>query len=229
MNWQEAQQRIHSPQFDAELNVVSGTNAFFRAVRNEPAVKVSLGLMKESGELQEEILDQLHNLAARDTDPNYENPNDTPLAVLLWLTHYSGYDSSILGAQYVNRAPRCWYASKLAQNIINPPPADSSGYSVNFDVASQFNPSNSSRDHSVIVVPSAAKVRVLSTPQIAVYRSDISDPDNDEVTFVAHRNALPFEPGGVRSGTTTSLGYARRYPFDGTPEHNTVRVTGDSS
>lgn len=228
MNWQEAQQRIHSPQFDAELNVVSGTNAFFRAVRNEPAVKFSLRLMKESGDLQEQVLDRLHDLAAQDTDPSYENPYDTPLAVLLWLTHYSGYDSSILGAQYVNLAPRCWYASKLAQHIINPPPSDSSGYAVNVDVASQFNPSSSSRDHSVTVVPSAAKVRVLSTPQIAVYWSDTSDRDNDEAPFETDREARTFERAEVRSGATASRAYTGRYSIDGTPDHHTARVTGDS-
>ena len=125
MNWEEALEHISSPEFDAELNVVSGTAAFFRAVGRQPAVQDSLGFMSLSGERQEEVLNRIADLATLEIDPNYENPNDTSLAVLLWLTCFSSPRCVQIGARYVEQAPQCWYARKLARQITAPHSADS--------------------------------------------------------------------------------------------------------
>ena len=126
MDWEESLARIESPELDAELNVVSGTAAFFRAVGNEPAVQQSLRYMSLSGERQEEILNRIADLAMVDIDPRYENPNDTPLAVLLWLTCFASPKFAHIGARYVEKAPQCWYASKLARQITAQPSTESS-------------------------------------------------------------------------------------------------------
>lgn len=120
MNWQEALSHIESPMFDAKLNMVSGTSAFLRAARKESAVQETLQAMRESGERREEILGRIHDLALQETDPRYENPNDTPLAILLWLTCYTEPDFARLAANLVKRSPRCWYAHKVAHQIANP-------------------------------------------------------------------------------------------------------------
>ena len=124
MNWQEALEEIRSVEFDVNLNVVSSTDRFFEAVAEESAVLSACILMQKSGELQEETLGVLRDLVRMDTDPSYENPNDTPLAVLLWLTNFAAQEHAMLAAIWVDQAPRCWHAKKLAQRILNPPPTE---------------------------------------------------------------------------------------------------------
>ena len=130
MNWQEALEEIQSVEFDVNLNVVSGTNAFFRAVAREPIVLGIYQEMRESGELREEILGRVYDLAAQEIDLRYENPNDTPLAVYLWLTYFGAPDFAAMTAVRVDQAPQCWYARKLSRRILEPPPSATGNHQV---------------------------------------------------------------------------------------------------
>ena len=124
MNWQEAIEEITGPAFSADLSVVSGTNAFFRAMKQQPAVREAQRLLLESGEAREEALGYIYSLAAMETDPDFLNPNDKPLAALLWMTTLADYHAEN-AARWVDQAVGCWYAKELAQWILNPPPAPS--------------------------------------------------------------------------------------------------------
>lgn len=126
MNWQEALAEIESVEFDANVNVVSGLRAFFRAVDKEPSVNEARRFMTESGECREEVIGRICDLAMSDIDTRYENPHDTPLAVLLWLTYYAAPEFANLAAHYTEKAPNCWYASKIANSIVVPPPTENS-------------------------------------------------------------------------------------------------------
>ena len=123
MNWQDALAHIESIEFDAKVNMVSSAKAFFREVAQDPVVLELYRQVKDSGELQESTLDRIHDLAGREIDLRYGNPNDTPLAVLLWLTLHTAPDAGSVAAHYIARAPQCWYARKLAQRIMGPPAA----------------------------------------------------------------------------------------------------------
>ena len=164
MNWQEALSHIESPEFDAELNMLSGTSAFFRAVRDDPVVKETLRLMLDSGEIQEEALGRIWDLASLETDPHYENPHDTPLAVLLWLTRYTNRHFALVGAHYVEQAPRCWYAHKIARQISNPPAAGSLDVSANAGTAPRILSNSSSTEASLTMSSPVGKVRFVATP-----------------------------------------------------------------
>ena len=118
MNWQDALAHVESIEFDAKVNVVSGTKAFFRAVSNDPVVLELHRQAQDSGELREEVLGRIYDLAVQGIDRRYENPNDTPLATLLWLTCRTAPDFVQAAAHYTARAPQCWYARNLAQRII---------------------------------------------------------------------------------------------------------------
>jgi len=81
--------------------------------------------MLTSGEAHEEVLGRIHGLSRLAVDRRYENPNDTALAVLLWLTMFAAPDYVQIVADVVDRAPQCWYAKKLANRILTPPPVAS--------------------------------------------------------------------------------------------------------
>ena len=168
MNWQETLAYIESPRLDAELNFASGTSAFFRRVGKEPVVQEALRLMDDSGEVKEEVLGRMYDLAMAETDPDYQNPNDTLLAVLLWLTYYTHLDYARVGAQYVERAPRCFYANKLAHRIMNPVTAMSSESWAQPDTVNRVNFHSSSKAENVNVFSLASKFRVTGVPSITV-------------------------------------------------------------
>lgn len=123
MNWENVLDEIQSPSFDAVLNVVSSTNGFFQAVEEHQTVREALHQMLDSGEVREDVIGRIYDLTNREIDRNFENPHDTALAVLLWLMHYAANDNVQVAATYVDQAPQCWYAKKLAQRVLNPPPS----------------------------------------------------------------------------------------------------------
>ena len=123
MNWENVLDEIQSPKFDAALNVVSSTNGFFHEVGKHPTVREAYRQMHDSGEVREDAIGRIYDLSRREIDFRYENPHDTELAVLLWLMNYAANDNVQVAAAYVDQAPQCWYAKKLAQRILNPPPS----------------------------------------------------------------------------------------------------------
>ena len=117
MNWNDAVSEIESPDFDAKLNVISGMDAFFRGVAKEPVVLEAYRCLQDSGQAREDALNRLCDLSALEIDVRYENPNDTVLAVLLWLFSFTYPDDVGLAVDYVSRAPQCWYAAKFAKQL----------------------------------------------------------------------------------------------------------------
>ena len=128
MSWKESLEEIRSVEFDVGLNVASSTNGYFRAVSLHPTVQEAYGQIFDSAELREDAMGLICDLANEEVDLEFENPNDTPLAVLLWLTNFTAPDSAQVAATYVDRAPHCWYAKKLAQRILDPPPSVTANY-----------------------------------------------------------------------------------------------------
>lgn len=164
MNWQEALSQIESPMFDAKLNMVSGTSAFLRAARKESAVQETLQAMREAGERREEVLGRIYDLAIQETDPRYENPNDTALAILLWLTCYTEPDFARLAANLVEHSPRCWYAHKVAHQITNPRHVETSITQTVGQPASGSFASNASQAESWNIIPHGIGTDLDLTP-----------------------------------------------------------------
>ena len=123
MSWEEALTEIGSHAFAAKLNVVSSMRDFFSAASKEHSVIELLGEMRASGELREEVVGRIYDLSRLKVDPRYENPLDTSLATLLWMTYLSSREPDILqnAAVLVDRAPQCWYAKKLARRLLLQP------------------------------------------------------------------------------------------------------------
>lgn len=183
MNWQEAIEHIESPEFDANLSVVSGMGAFFRAASKEPAVREAYHCLLESGVLREDVLDRLYDLAALEVDSRYENPNDTALAVLLWLTYFASPNDADIAVEYVGKAPQCWYAAKFAGQLSAPYRAKGDNYRAVFDAVRPYWQTNkSSFPETIPTRPNltASKVRLRissdeSSPLGAIPEGAFSD------------------------------------------------------
>ena len=203
MNWDEALSHIQSRAFDVELNVVSGTNAFFKAVSNDPVVLDSLRMMRETGAHWEEVLGCISHLSSLEYDPQYTNPNDTALAVLLWLTRYVDPDVALLGAHYVGQAGQCWYADKLAQQIVNPPPAASSERQIATNDSHRVSSNISTTVDKMNVLPPVMKVLVVSPSSGAFDRAGPID---------AHSAPSKFP---IRDRVSATSGSTVQFTFDG--------------
>ena len=181
MNLQEALARIESPEFDAELNLVSGSKSFFRAIAGDSMVKILMKSMNETGEGPEQILGRIYDLSMLETDPHYENPNDTALAVLLWLTTYTDSQLANVGAHYVQRAPRCWYATHLANQVIAPSTSGSSEYRPSADVSGERFSHNSSTSERRNAVSTSPKLQIVPGSTGRMPRAEVSDNEHHMV------------------------------------------------
>ena len=152
MNWKQALAEIETHQFAANLNVASGIRSFFRAVARDPVVVVLRERMRVSGEAREEILGRIYDLAQLDTDLKFENPNDIPLAVSLWLMYFTSFNSG-LAAYYVDQAPNCWYAKKLARRLLVPPKSETSDTSGRLDDQQAWFKVSNSIDSMISIKP----------------------------------------------------------------------------
>ena len=119
-NWEDALREIRSQEFDINLNVLSGTEPFLKALRNEPATIQALRCLTEQPDLPEKALEVVRELTGEQTDPGYANLNDTPLTALLWLLSQTQPDLAIEAANLIARTPGCFYARKLAGRILQP-------------------------------------------------------------------------------------------------------------
>ena len=161
MNWQEALAEIESVEFDTNVNVVSGLKAFFRAVDKEPSVREAFQLLRESGDVREDALGRILDLSVAGIDLQYENPHDTPLAVLLWLTYYTAPEFVKLAAQYVSSSPNCWYANKLAKSIAMPTTVNSGNLWIDVGIKGWDTANNSARATSLNMLDTGVKVHFL--------------------------------------------------------------------
>ena len=172
MNCTEVFTLIESPEFDARLSMYSSTRAFFRAMAEEQIVMDLQRQIHESGELQEEVLDRIYDLAALEIDPLYENPKDKSLAALLWVIRGTSPDLIKVAAHYAIRAPKCWYARKLAQNILaSPLPTDSENHKYGFEAKGLRYENHLATASTLNIMPVSLKLKLI---QVSIADSDQS-------------------------------------------------------
>ncbi len=166
MSLETALTEIESHNFAAKLNVVSNTRSFFRSASREPVVAEVFQSMLESGESREEVLGRIYDLSRLDIDRRYENPKDAALAVLLWLTYSSNHQIGLMAADLIDRTPQCWYATKLARDILAPQPTATTNARSGEQPSQIFGPGNSSTDMVVMMNPVLRGVGTLRQVEI---------------------------------------------------------------
>lgn len=118
MTFREAKAEIESSAIVIRLNVASGFKTFLRAIQSEHVV-VEMQRMMTSKYVQGQVLARIGELSRLRVDRRYENPWDTALAVYLWLIKSADRNLSALSAEIVAQAPQCWWAHKLAHQLLS--------------------------------------------------------------------------------------------------------------
>jgi hypothetical protein len=116
--------RIESVPFSARLGVLSGFESFLRALPSIPDIHDLVGAISVP-EGKNALLNRILELAEQKVAPDYENPWDIPLAAYLWTLFQVDAELAPMAAAAVLKAQDCWWAKKLAQNILDAPLAKS--------------------------------------------------------------------------------------------------------
>jgi hypothetical protein len=110
-------QAIECANLSAQVNVVSGYNQFVRALVAQPEVQMLLGAVRSQEDAAELLLRVLNTLRVPH-DPAYENPHDVALAAYLWVLSKTDPKLAHEAASQVLACPGCWWAHKLAENLL---------------------------------------------------------------------------------------------------------------
>ena len=118
-SFEELLSYVCSIELDADLNVVSGYIHYFQAVSKDTNICNLLEMAQTFENIKTKIVDNIVELSQLEFDTKYANPNDTAMAVLLWILWHTDLPTAYDAAIYVKKSPQCWYARKLADNIVN--------------------------------------------------------------------------------------------------------------
>lgn len=172
---------LESPSFQMNLSVISGFQTLFNAAAELPEVRELSAAMARSGEAREAVQNRIRELSNLNIDPRYVNPKDYVLAIYLWLTYFVASEQSTMAAGYVDGAPQCWNAKKLARWLLTPRTLDS-GNQLSTDESS-----NTQID--VGTTPGALMLQMKNDPERTQRRFDsfvIASEPSSVGTIISH-------------------------------------------
>lgn len=125
---------IESEGFATRVNLASDVRMFLRAISEEDAVLVLLeGL--DSPEVVSLLLQRALALSREAPDPRYRHERDAALATYLWLFAQKNFDLGSTFAAAIVATPNCWWARRLAAEILIVPQTRNSSKDIKSDVA----------------------------------------------------------------------------------------------
>jgi hypothetical protein len=119
MNLKGVMQAIEGHQFAAEVNLASGSFAFYRSLKNHRLFLELAGLVKESG-AREAIAARLVELSSKQIELQYENPFDAAMTAYLTVLDEADNLETLAGAaEAVSKAPNCWWAAEASTRLMS--------------------------------------------------------------------------------------------------------------
>jgi hypothetical protein len=115
---QQLFEKLESDRFSATINVVSGLNQFVRALSSSDEFQALLTIAR-SGADRSLLADRFNQLAARETDPEYENPWDVALAAYLLVLEQVDPNQAALCAERASIGSNGWWSRKIADKILS--------------------------------------------------------------------------------------------------------------
>jgi hypothetical protein len=113
MSLQDVMRKVEDHGFSAEMNLVSGSKAFHKGLRNHPVFRELLEALKEP-HAPDRILQQIIELSTQPVQPHFENPFDVALTVYLTALDLHRPDLVRRAAENVSKAPNCWWAAEMS-------------------------------------------------------------------------------------------------------------------
>jgi hypothetical protein len=109
---------IESQEFAAVANLASDLKTFVRILRSEKAVGELAAQMGDIS-VAAAVAQRMAALALDAGDDAQEHPWDSALAAYLWLLAGSDPTRAKAAAGQLAAAPRCWWAAKLAEQVLS--------------------------------------------------------------------------------------------------------------
>lgn len=115
---EELFQVVESDRFSALVNLASSYKLFLRALAAQPEVG-QLAQAMQTGETRKAVCDRALALAEAAGESGREHPADSALAAYLWLLSRADRPLAAAAAARVAKVPGCWWARKLAEEVLS--------------------------------------------------------------------------------------------------------------
>jgi hypothetical protein len=108
--------QIEAPFFAAQVNVSSGSKAFYRNLRRHPLFQ-DLCKLSAKPDSAKTILGHIADISKTPVDPRYENPLDAALAAYLTALEDTQSELASSAARLVADAKNCWWAAEASTRL----------------------------------------------------------------------------------------------------------------
>jgi hypothetical protein len=98
---------------------------FLQLIQEEEPVRVllrELNSREQMSKYLQMVLNRISEILQKQSDPGYENPSDTALAIYLWVISVKDLSLAKAAAAFVAQAPRCWWAAKVSREVLSNEP-----------------------------------------------------------------------------------------------------------
>lgn len=109
---------LESKEFIATVNLASDLQSFLAFAEVQKPVLRLMDQLNDPG-MGEFLLQAIVSYENHAFYPDYENPYDTPIAVLLWLLHKVDLRLAQFAAGKVFGFANCWWARKIASDVLS--------------------------------------------------------------------------------------------------------------
>lgn len=117
MNLEELFRKIEGSYFSANINVVSGFKVLLLALREDELLKELIGVLRESPENKQIVLERLASLLNKNDHPEYAHPYDAAITAYLYVLSQTDNLLTQQAIEHILQTPRLWWAAKLAKHL----------------------------------------------------------------------------------------------------------------
>ncbi len=125
MKIEQAMNEIESLELCARVNIASGYRIFLQLIQEEESVRIllrELNSREQMSKILQMVLNRISDILQKQSDPRYENPSDTAIAIYLWVISVKDLNLAKAAAAFVDQAPRCWWAAKVSHEVLSNEP-----------------------------------------------------------------------------------------------------------
>lgn len=200
MTFDEGLRDIESLEFAARVNIASDLRTFLRVAGNQESVTTVLSELA-SPQKQQRVFSEALRLSRLQVDLRYENPWDSALAVFVWVLSLRALQLARVAAEAAVQAPQCWWASRIAHDVLRGSLVRSTQASRRTDdfipLVLPANLNNINAGENILL---SDLVRQLSSRvAVQLYAQAVAGPMDDEQATITWRQE---EPGYVGHSST---------------------------